>query len=256
MYKIGLPFFCFFLCVFLGKDKSQNNNFNAAEETTTENYEIIEMPKELKEISGITSINDSGVAAREDEHGLIYFFNINKKEILRKFEFSKDADYEDSVRIDNKIYVIESNGAIFEKNDFVSDNPKVNPYKAPLDKKNTLESIAYDTANQSPLLAMKDHNLDNDNEEKVEKNIYQFSLKSMNLDKYPFYQIKIKDIEDPYNGSPFEEESEKLLKALGNKNLTEVIKPSAMAYHPLTGNLYVLTSINHIRIVLDKERKF
>ncbi|MBU2046808.1 MAG: SdiA-regulated domain-containing protein, partial [Bacteroidetes bacterium] len=55
---------------------------------------------------------------------------------------------------------------------------------------------------------------------------------------------------------PLEEESKKFLKALGNKNLTEVIKPSAMAYHPLSGNLYVLSSINHIIVVLDQQGKF
>ena len=256
MYKIFLSSLCLLLCACLGQGKSQNNKSNVTEEITKENYEIIEVPKELKEISGITFIKDSVVAAIEDEHGLLYFFNIHKKEILRKFEFAKDGDYEDLVRVDNKIYVVESNGTIFEINDFDSIQPQVERYKTPLDKKNNIESIAYDKANQSLLLAVKDHNLNRDDKNNVEKDIYQFSLRSKKLDKHPFYQIKIKDIEDSYKGSPLEEESKKFLKALGNKNLTEVIKPSAMAYHPLTGNLYVLSSINHIIVVLDKQGKF
>ncbi len=256
MYKIVLCCLSLILCSCFGQGNSQNSDSKAKLAPTKENNEIIEVPKELKEISGITFINDSVVAAIEDEHGLLYFFNINRKEILRKFEFAKDGDYEDLVRVDDKIYIIESNGSIFEINDFDSVKPKIEHYKTPLDKRNNIESIAYDSVNQSLLLAVKDHNLDNDDEEKKEKNIYRFSLKTKELDKNPFYKIRIKDIEDSYKGGPLEEESKKFLKALGNKNLTEVVKPSAMAFHPLTGNLYILSSINHIIIVLDKKGNF
>src|SRR6476659_5367872 len=256
MYKILLCCLSLLFGSFFGRGKARDNDDQIANEITQENYEVIEVPESLKEISGITFINDSVVAAIEDEHGLLYFFNINRKEILRKFEFAKDGDYEDLVRVDDKIYIVESNGTIFEIDNFDSDNPKVEKYKTPLDKKNNIESITYNTVNQSLLLAVKDHNLDKEDHEKEEKDIYQFSLKSKELDQHPFYRIKIKDIEDSYKGSPLEEESKKFLKALGNKNLTEVIKPSAMAYHPITGNLYILSSINHIIIVLDKQGKF
>ena len=38
-----------------------------------------------------------------------------------------------------------------------------------------------------------------------------------------------------------------------NKNLNEIIKPSAMTFHPQTNDLYILSAINQIIIVLTKE---
>ncbi|MEO5910583.1 MAG: SdiA-regulated domain-containing protein [Pelobium sp.] len=253
MYKLLLCCLCVLFSACFGKGKSQNAH-NAI--NNEDKNEVITLPSELKEISGITFITDSIVAAIEDEHGILYFININTKKIIKKYEFSGDGDYEDLERVGNDIYITESNGTIFEIKDFDTNNPKMNKYKTPLKKKNDIESITYNTENKVLLLAVKKHNLDKDDKESEEKNIYQFSLATKKLDEKPFYRIKIKDIENFYKGGPLEEKSKKFLKTLGNENLTEVITPSAMAYHPITGELYILSSINHIVVVLNKEGNF
>lgn len=253
MYKLLLCCLCLLLSACLGQGKSEAVNTAIDPELK---YEVINLPSELTEISGITFVNDSIVAAIEDEHGILYFIDINTKQITKKYEFSKDGDYEDLVRVGNDIYVTESNGTIFEIQDFDTNNPKVDKYKTPLNKKNNIESITYNAKSQMLLLAVKDHNLNTDDKERKEKDIYQFSLKTKELDTNPVYNIKIKDIENFYKGGSLEEVSKKFLKTLGNKNLSEVITPSAMAYHPISGELYILSSINHIIVVLNSEGDF
>jgi uncharacterized protein YjiK len=217
----------------------------------TKDYEVFEMPNELKEISGINFINDSTIAAIEDETGTLYFYNIIEKKIIRKETFAKDSDYEDITRNGNTLYIVESNGNIYEIADFNAPKLLVNMYETKLKGKNDIEGICYDASSQSLLLSVKEINLGKDKDDMENKNIYKFDLKTKLLDPKPVYKINLQAIEDFFAGNKVEEASKKFLKAIGNKNLNEVFKTSSIAFHPITKELYVLSSINKIILVID-----
>ncbi len=221
-----------------------------------DDYLVYDMPSELNEISGITFINDSLIAAIQDENGILFFYDLSQKKLVRKFTFADDDDYEDLVRVGKDMYVVVSDGTIFEIKDFAAAIPSVNKFKTKLDKKNNIEGITYDASTNNLLLGVKDDNLDKDDKKKREKNVYSFSLKTHELEEKPTYHIKLKDIENQFKGDFLEESSKKFLKALGNENLNDIVKPSAMAFHPQTGDLYILSSINHLVVVYSKDDKF
>ncbi len=81
MYKLLLVLFPAFLLSCLNKPREAKHEGPKVDSTT----EIIEVPKDLKEISGIAFVNDSVVAAVEDENGVLYFFDLYKKEIIYKW---------------------------------------------------------------------------------------------------------------------------------------------------------------------------
>lgn len=238
--------------IFLGcsnTDEKQDKTLKT-EDISPADYDVYPMPKELNEISGITFINDSLIAAIEDENGIIYLYDMIKKDISRKIEFGKPDDYEDIVLVGNDIYVVAANGTIFKIENFNTEKPIVSKYKTELNEDNNIESLAYDASNQTLLLIVKDKNLIKD---KAQKDIYSFSLATKKLNTQPSYSIKLQDIENQFKGDKLEETSKKFLKILGNQNLNEIIKPSAMTIHPTTNDLYVLSSINQIIVVLTKE---
>jgi uncharacterized protein YjiK len=242
----------FTLIFFSSCYSATNTDQNKVASEEDYNYTVYQMPKELKEISGITFINDSIVAAIEDETGTLYLYNINQKEVVRNLTFASNGDYEDITSIDNILYIVKSNGNIYEVSDYNSDQLTVNEFKTKLKGKNNIEGICYDKNLNALLLSVKEKNLGKAGDDKKVKNIYQFQLKNKEIDTNPVYQVKLGTVEDYFKGDKITEVSKKFLKAIGNKNLNDVFKTSSIAYHPITKELYVLSSINKIVLVMDK----
>ena len=234
-----------------------NNKKNQHDKPTLDSTaNIIEVPKKLKEISAISFVNDSLVAAVEDEKGVLYFFDLNKQKIVREFSFAEDGDYEDLARNGDDMYVVRADGVIYEIANFTSEHPQVTYYETALKSKHDIEGLAYDAVNNRLLLSVKEKNLNKADDEKVVKNIYQFKLKDKKFDKEPAMRIYLKDIEAQFKGDELMEASKHFLKAAGNKNLNDVIKPSAMTYHPTNGKLYVLSAINNFVLELNADGSF
>lgn len=212
------------------------------------NKKIFPVPAELVEISGISFVNDSVLVAIQDEEGILYFYNLNEEDVSRKYEFWKGKDYEDLAVAGNDLYVINSSGTIYKISNFKEGPSKPTIYKTPLKAENDIEGLAYDKAHNRLLLAVKDQSLSGSKEE---KDIYAFDLGTNQLSTEPVYSIRLKEIEHFFKGDEIEEVSKKLLKAIGNKNLNEVFRTTALNFHPLTGEIYVLSSMNNIIAVLD-----
>src|SRR5690606_24538747 len=118
---------------------------------------------------------------------------------------------------------------------FASEHPQVTYYKTALKSKHDIEGLAYDAVNNRLLLSVKEKNLNKADDEKAVKNIYQFTLTDKKFHEEPAMRIYLKDIEAQFKGDELMEASKHFLKAAGNKNLNDVIKPSAMTYHPTNG---------------------
>lgn len=225
-------------------------------ETVSSEIELIEVPEDLEEISGIAFVNDSLVAAVEDENGVLYFFDIAKKKIVREFPFAEEGDYEDLARNGNDMYVVRADGTIYEIANFASEHPQITYYQTPLKSKNDIESLAYDQQNHRLLLAVKEKNLNQKDKEDEFKDIYQFTLKDKTFDSIPVMRINLKQIEDKFKEDELTEASKKFLKAIGNENINQIIKPTALTYHPTNGKLYVLSAGNNFILTLNPDGSF
>ncbi|HEY0895038.1 MAG TPA: SdiA-regulated domain-containing protein, partial [Sphingobacteriaceae bacterium] len=135
-----------------------------------QNMDVI--PRELKEISGISFVNDSVVAAVQDETGVLYFYDIYKKAIVRQYPFAKSGDYEDVAVAGNTVYIVNSSGTIFRIDNFRGNPSPVIRYDTPLTEKNNIEGLAWDEKNNRLLLAAKDAGLASP----TDKEIYAFDL--------------------------------------------------------------------------------
>ncbi len=209
------------------------------------NIDII--PKELKEISGISFVNDSLIVAIEDETGILFFYDLKRKAIVRRYTFGKEGDYEDLAVVGKSVYIVNSSGTIFQIDNFRSRPAPTIRYNTPLTEKNNIEGLAWDKKNDRLLLAAKDDGA----VKKAEKEIYAFDLATKQLDSKPAYSIRLRDIEAFFRGDKLEEASKNFLKKLGNHKLSKVFRTSAIAIHPTTGKLYVLSSLNNLIAVLS-----
>lgn len=213
---------------------------------------IFWLPPELKEISGISFVNDSLLVAIQDERGILFFYDLNQEKVVRTYEFGKGKDYEDLAVVGSDLFIVNSSGTLYQLQNFMQPGSEPVVYKTQLTSDNNIEGLAYDKSRNRLLLAVKDKSLDNRDDH---KGIYEFDLASHKLNPEPVYSIELDEVESYFKGDQLEEFSKKLLKAVGNENLNEIFRTSALNFDPKSGNLYVLSSLNNIIAVLNREGK-
>lgn len=74
---------------------------------------VVEIDDRLEEISGLTALPDGNLGAIEDENGIVYILDQNGT-IQKELEFGDDEDYEAIEYLDNRFYIMESDGDLHE----------------------------------------------------------------------------------------------------------------------------------------------
>jgi WD40 repeat protein len=232
----------------LRKKKAQ-----AVQKSYIKNFETITLDYQLKEISGITFINDSLIAAVEDENGIVYFLDLSQKKIVRKLIFEDSGDFEDITKVKTDLFIINSKGNLTQIVSFEDKKPQVIQHKTVFKKKNDIESVVYDEAQHQLLIAVKEEDLKGNEDKKA---VYTCSLNNFKVDKEPYLSISHQKLLAIFEGDRWEELSKAFLKKLGNENLNKVFSPTAMAIHPKDKDLYILSSTNNFIVVAhEKEIK-
>lgn len=209
---------------------------------------VHELPPELNEISGITFLSDTVLVAVQDEEGILYYYNLRQNKVIKKQTFGGAGDYEDLAKAGNDMYVITSEGVLTQIKNFESTSPVVTNIATPFSKKNDIEGMAYDSRNHRLLIAPKELGLD---QNKTTKQIYGFDLKTMKFNPQPVFSILLDDISAQFEGDALEESSKKFLKAIGNQNMNKVFRSSAITVNDKTGEIFVLSSLNGLIIILN-----
>lgn len=191
---------------------------------------VIKLPIELDEISGVAYYNkDTSVFAINDERGWLYKIFPHDPKNIQKWKFFDGADFEDVVLLDSNFYVLESNGNIIAFRHYTADSVVAKENIFPQGTGNEFEILYYDNTIQKLILICKDCESD----------------KKKVLSTYTF---------DPatgqYAGGVFTIDVKYIATMMGEKSMK--LKPSAAAIHPLTGELYIISAVNNLLLVLDK----
>ncbi|MBC7912723.1 MAG: SdiA-regulated domain-containing protein [Pyrinomonadaceae bacterium] len=248
MNKILLLLLVVFLVACGATDKTDEQDTTSKQTLEPKGGKLYKVPKELIEISGISFVTNTTLVAIQDEEGILYFYDLTTEKITNKYEFWKGKDYEDLAVVGQDLWIVNSSGALYEIKNFKNGPSKPNVYKTVLKEENNIEGLAYDKANNRLFLSIKDMSLDGDDKE---KDIYEFDLKTKTLNQKAVFSVKLTDIEEYFKGDKIEEFSKKILKSVGNQNLNDVFRTSALSFHPKTAELYVLSSLNNIIAVYN-----
>ena len=207
-----------------------------------ETYTIIrkwEMPVELNEISGVSWISENKIACIQDEDGIVYIYNLSSELIEKQINFSKSGDFEGVAALDSTLYVMESNGLLFEISNYLSDSFETKQYKTPFSGKNNLESLVADSINNQILFTVKD----NDPNSESYKGIYAFNVESKSIEELPIVKIPL---DNPiFKPKKVDDDIE---------NISNFF-PSDIAINPTNGNYYILEGKNPQLLIMDKMGK-
>jgi uncharacterized protein YjiK len=189
---------------------------------------------ELKEISGLSPADSPGVyVAIADERGEVFFVDGNGGgAVFQRVLFREKGDFEGVEMVDKSIWAAKSNGDLFEITNWKKTPPQVSEYKTSLKKTNDVEGLAYDPWRKALLLACKENP-----DSLYPRHIFVFNLKSKTLDDAPAYTIN-------------PEEINRLVPYLDTEK-HDYFSPSGIAVHPLSGDIYVISTALKRLVVLD-----
>jgi uncharacterized protein YjiK len=206
----------------------QHNEFKSPPRYDLDKPYIIKLPPELDEISGITYYaKDNSIFAESDAKGCIYKIFLNKPTDIRKWKFSHKRDYEDIVLLDSVFYVLNNDGDIVSVS-FDKDSLITHEYNFPEVSKNEFETLYYDDQLRKLVLICKDCSDDN-----------RLVVSSCTFDPKESVYAKSYIID-----------AGKLDKLMGPN--TTRFKPSGAAINPATGELYIISSVNKLLVVVDR----
>ena len=214
-----------------GKSKAKYPSppgYNLAKPTT------IHLKGELDEISGIIFYpKDSSIFAIIDEAGYLYKIFVRNKVEIEKWKFSKKADFEDLSLVDSTFFALQSNGAMTRFRFYSKDSVEMDVCEPPFSGKNEFESMYYDEFHSQLVLLCKDCDVD----KKSTLTAYGFDPATKKYADTSFFVMDVNKIADKLN--------------LGKMKL----KPSAAAIHPITKELYIISSVNKAIIIADRDGK-
>ena len=213
------------------------NKANAQITEGIDNYSILEtweLPIELNEVSGIVWIDNHTLACVQDEDGVIYIYDLNDKAIQDEIPFAGNGDYEGIALHNDDLYIMQSDGVLYEVRNWKATNKIVSSYQTGFTSANNMESLTYSSTQNYLLTAPKDKDA-----EGHFKGIYKIDLSSKKVDlKSPLYKIDMKD---------------EALHEFRHKKLYKTFNPSEIAVHPITGDVYVLEGKNPKLLILNPE---
>jgi len=197
---------------------------------TLENPFKIKLGEDLDEISGIIYDKNLGaLIALNDEEGKLFMIYTDNRPPSNGYRFNKGGDYEDLCTNGKDWYAMKSNGNISRIRNPFTDSMRSEEIKFPIKGNFNFESILHDSLNNRLILLCKEcSNADG----KVLG--YSFYLDKSETDSIPNFNLDLSGL----SSIPLK------------KN--ELLKPSAAAYHPLTGDLYVIASVNSLLIIADR----
>lgn len=208
-----------------------------------------ELPTILHEISGLTIIDSTSIACVQDEDGILFIYNLKSHKITQHFTFALKGDYEGITLVNEVLYVLRSDGVLFEIKDYQSKQLKIKTYSTRIPATNN-EGLCYDVKNNQLLIGAKGK-INKDPLNKDVRYIYSFDLKTKTLNPNPAFSFNILDINltAKMQGITFPKKQNKKGESIehGFKFNT-----SEIAIHPLTQQLFVLSAADHVLFVFNK----
>ncbi|MCC7303102.1 MAG: hypothetical protein IT233_10715 [Bacteroidia bacterium] len=239
-----------YVLLLLGCSASYTSNEKLVGYNMTKPESTMILPDTLREVSGLTAIDSVSFACIQDENGILFIYDAVKNEVKKQYTFHLDGDYEGIARVGKTIYVLRSDGVLFEITDYDSKDCKVNSYQTGIPANNN-EGLCFNPDSNRLLIACKGK-IGKGPEFKDKRVIYGFDLKTKSLSKEPVFDFDLQAIKD------FAIKNNLNLPVKERKKKGETVKEpfikfrtSAIGIHPVTQKLYLLSASDHLLFIFN-----
>jgi hypothetical protein len=206
------------------------------------------LPDILKEISGISGTDASSIACIQDENGILFIYDLIKSQIKKQFTFYQNGDYEGIARADKTVYILRSDGMLFGITDNQSENSAPDFFSTAIPSEDN-EGLCFDQMANRLLIAPK-YNTREESENKNNRFIYSFDLKSKKLNGKPAFVFDLSAIKKFALDNKIKVPMKSGKK--GDKSEPDIeFRISAIGIHPISNRLFILSGIEKLFFVFD-----
>ena len=207
------------------------------------------LPDELIEVSGLTDVDATTVACLQDEEAKLYFFDLEEGRILKSLPFGAPGDYEGLTRVGKEYFALRSDGLIHRLLLNDEEFSVVDTFRLDLVHKN-IEGLGYDEISGRVLVTPKDF-LKGSKETRDVRVVHAFDPATGDLDHSPALTISISRVIAQARAKGFAVPT----RTTDNGRTTPALKLrlSSIAVHPITGLYYLLSAVDRILLVLDRQ---
>lgn len=205
------------------------------------------LPSDLKEISGLTVLDDRHLGAVQDEDGVLFIINFLTGDVEAARKFGKDGDYEGIELAGSRLFVLRSDGTIYEIADWRAKTLDAKKHRTALSAACDAEGLAYEASRKRLLVACKERA---GKGLKHRKAIYAFDLSREKLLDAPAYTIAIRAFNARTADDAISRRIRLLLEPVADLS---GFKPSGVAVHPLTKQVYVLSSARKALVAMEAD---
>jgi hypothetical protein len=82
------------------------------------------LPASLQEISGLAIIDSTTIACIQDENGILFLYDTKNHKIKQQYIFGLNGDYEGITKVGELLYVLRSDGVLFELKNYSTKKNK------------------------------------------------------------------------------------------------------------------------------------
>ena len=212
----------------------------------------LQLPAELREVSGITDLDDHTLACLQDEHATIYVIDLRSGKIIERHPFGPPGDMEGLTRVGDELYALRSDGLIYQLRRTNERYTAVDSFRMELDHRN-IEGLGYDERRNLVLVAPKDV-LKGDARLRDQRSIFAFEPTTRKLLPKPVLTYSVRDIIQQAEAHGLE------LPTRTTKNGKTVyaikLRMSSIAVDPVSGQYYILSAVDRTLLVLDRDGAF
>jgi uncharacterized protein YjiK len=210
--------------------------------------QVILLPPVLHEVSGLTEVDSTSFVCVQDEIGVLFFYDLARNEISRELPFALNGDYEGITRVGKTIYVLRSDGSLFEIPDLGSGTASTQHYMNDIPSRNN-EGLCYDRKGGRLLVGSKGRTEDQSG---MTRTIYAFDLLTKKLVPKPVYKFDVNAVTEFAVSRNLMEPYRVTVKG---KKVKQYVKfyTSEIAIHPVSGDLYVLSAADHMLFIFERK---
>jgi uncharacterized protein YjiK len=210
---------------------------------------VFELDVSLREISGLTTTPKPDLlAAIQDEKGQLFFINKKTGKVTPSVNFTDDGDFEGLEFVGDTVWIMKSKGRLYklwnlDKTPFDMATIKIEGLK-----KANIEGLGYDAKNHRLLLAQKGEKTD----VVTTRSILAFDLKKQDPSVSKVFDVGLADFK-AFLTNKKAKRYQSLVEDYVSNPLAQGVDfgPSGVAVHPISGNIYVISSINKLLLVLS-----
>ncbi len=201
-----------------------------------------DLPKKMEEISGMDYLGDGVLLCVEDEEGILYYYDTDQQKIIREINFKNSGDYEGVAHVGEEAYAIQSDGDLFCISLSGNDETEAKKISTPFKTHNDIEGISPGHKPGEFYIVCKGDPEVGGNKVRG-RAIYRYTLENNSPGEIPLINFTSGEFREwlvahhlqPRRHMPF--------------------KPSGIAIHPVSGDIFIIASVGKLLVVMNKEGK-